>query len=359
MSDMMSDLRAFELRKKDTGRKVKLLTYGEISDRYTFICFDDNLICNDCPQTLLTLKAEKLRADKGLDNKRSNMPFDFLDYLYMEQKKDSETHHRVNFQRKDRCNINIDLTLKQEEWLKKSVADKEDTANYLCEKYKALLAEHKKITLLPFAFYLPDDWIQKHEDPHTQIFSHDALKTSLEELQRRFDEMTKKLKQQAKYDPACAYTRLILIDENFKPFYLVNFFFNVDDLNAHFAEDIWFEWLATSGSPDKEKEMAVFYAFDDEHKPHRSEVRGLMFHVPEAGITSLYDAQGDNAWKILLTADEYNSPEPLKNDRKRHEQFFRLQAQKYNTIPGSRAKVFSDNFTYSPSGKRKKAEGQK
>lgn len=358
MPDMMSDLRAFNLRKKDTGRKVKLLTYGEISDRYTFICFDDNLIRNDHPKTLLILKAEKLRADKGLE--RSNIPFDFLDYLYMEQKKDCETYHRANFPLKDYCRINIDLTLKQEEWLKKSVADKEDTASYLCEKYKALLAEHKKITLLPFAFYLPDDWIQKHEDPHTKLFSHDALKTSLEELQRRFDEMTKKLKQQAKYDPACAYTRLILIDENFKPFYLVNFFFKVDDLNAHFAEDIWFEWLATRGSPDKEKEMAVFYVFDDEHKPDRREVRGLMFHVPEAGITSLYNAQGNDVSKfLLLKAEEYNSPEPLKNDRKRHEQFFCLQAQKYNTIPGSRAKVFSDNFTYSPSGKRKKTEGQK
>ncbi|WP_148244426.1 hypothetical protein [Enterobacter asburiae] len=349
MSDMMSDLRAFELRKKDTGRKVKLLTYGEISDRYTFICFDENVIRNDQPQTSLT------RNSAG----KNKVPIDFLDYLYTEQKIRYEGRQRINYRNRDLCKINVGMTIAQEEWLKKSVADKEDTASYLCEKYKSLLAEHKKITLLPFAFYLPDDWIQKHEDPHTQIFSHDALKTSLEELQRRFDEMTKRLKQQAKYDPACAYTRLIVIDEKFKPFYLVNFFFSVDDLNAHFAEDIWFEWLATSSSSKKEKELAVFYAFDDEYKPDRNDVEGLMFHVPEAGIISLYNAQGDNAWKILLTTNQYSSPEPLKNDRKRHEQFFRLQAQKYNTIPGSRAKVFSDNFTYSPSGKRKKTEGQK
>lgn len=349
MSDMMSDLRAFELRKKDTGRKVKLLTYGEISDRYTFICFDENVIRNDQPQTSLT------RNSAG----KNNIPFDFLDYLYTEQKIRYEGRQRINYRNRDLCKINVCMTIAQEEWLKKSVADKEDTASYLCEKYAALLAEHKKITLLPFAFYLPDDWIQKHEDPRTERFSHDALAKSLEELQRRFDEMTKKLKQQAKYDPACAYTRLIIIDEKFKPFYLVNFFFRVDDLNAHFAEDIWFEWLATSSSANKEKELAVFYAFNDEHKPDRNDVAGLMFHAPEAGVTSLYDAQGDNALKIILTTDAYDTPEPLKNDRKRHEQFFRLQAQKYNTIPGSRAKVFSDNFTYSPSGKRKKTEGKK
>ncbi|HEM8022685.1 TPA: hypothetical protein U2M00_005126 [Enterobacter ludwigii] len=349
MSDMMDDLRAFRLRKKDTGRKVSLLTYGEIIASYTFICFDEKVIGNQQPQTLLNRNSVE----------KNKIPFDFLDYLYTEQKASRVGHQRGRLREKERCEINVGMTVEQEEWLKKSVAEKEDAATYLCDKYKALLAEHKKVTLLPFAFYLPDDWIQKNEEPRTKIFSHNALKISLEELQRRFDVMIKKLKQQSKYDPACAYSRLILIDENFKPFYLVNFFFSVDDLNAHFAEDIWHEWLATSSSSNKENEQAVFYAFDDEHKPDRNDVRGLVFHVPEGGINSLYDAQGNDALKILFTNDEYNSPEPLKATRKRHEQFFRLQAQKYNTIPGSRAKVFSDNFTYSSSGKRKKAETQK
>lgn len=350
MSDMMSDLRVFRLRKKDTGRKVELLTYGEISERYTFICFDENVISNAPPQTILT------RNSAG----KVKVPFDFLTHLYSEQRMcHGGGYQRINYRDRDLCKINVGMTTAQEEWLKKSVADKEETASYLCEKYKLLLDEHKKITLLPFAFYLPDDWVEEHEVPYTGTFSPDALKTSLQELQRRFDEMIKKLKQQAKYYPACAYTRLIIIEENFKPFYLVNFFFKVDDLNAHFAEDIWFEWLDTSNSSDKEKEQAVLYAFDDEHKPDRNDVRGLMFHAPEGGIISLYDAQGDYARKILLTTDEYSNPEPLKTDRKRHEQFFRLQAQKYNTIPGSRAKVFSDNFTYAISGKRKKTEGKK
>ncbi|MGQ3660722.1 hypothetical protein [Citrobacter braakii] len=350
MSDMMSDLRAFRLRKKDTARKVELLTYGEISERYTFICFDENVISNDQPQTILT------RNSAGKDK----VPFDFLDHLYSEQKMCHEGGcQRINYRDRDLCKINVGMTIAQEEWLKKSVSDKEEAASYLCEKYKLLLDEYKQITLLPFAFYLPDDWIEKHEDPRTGTFSLDAIKTSLLELQRRFDEMIKKLKQQAKYDPACAYTRLIIIDEKFKPFYLVNFFFNVDDLNAHFAEDIWFEWLATSSTSDKEKEQAVFYAFDDEHKPDRNDVEGLVFHPPEKGITSLYDTSNERILKIILKQRKNRSPEPLKNPRKRHEQFFRLQAQKYNTIPGSRAKVFSDNFTYAPSGKRKKTDSKK
>ncbi|HDR2619485.1 TPA: hypothetical protein QCI71_000316 [Enterobacter chuandaensis] len=350
MSDMMSDLRVFRLRKKDTGCKVKLLTYSEISERYSFICFDENVISNDHPQTILT------RNSAG----KVKVPFDFLDHLYSEQKMYHEGgRQRINYRDRDLCKINVGMTIAQEEWLKKSVADKEETASYLCEKYKVLLDEHKQITLLPFAFYLPDDWIEKHEDPRTGTFSLDAIKTSLLELQRRFDEMIKKLKQQAKYDPACAYTRLIIIDEKFKPFYLVNFFFNTDELSAYFTEDIWFEWLATSSTSDKEKEQAVFYVFDDDHKPDRNDVAGLVFHTPEKGIISLYNTSNERIIKKILTQRKNRRPEPLKTPRKRHEHFFHLQAQKYNTIPGSRAKVFSDNFTYAPSGKRKKTDSKK
>ncbi|MFJ5406356.1 hypothetical protein [Pectobacterium punjabense] len=337
MADMMDDLRVFKLRLKDTGRKVHLLTYRDISQLYSFICFDENI----------RFPAKQRRTPSA----GNNIPFDFLDDIYHRQRTNyGDSNVRVRYDKRNDYEIDVCLTSAQKDWLKKSVAEKEETEKYLCDKYDELLKKHKKITLLPFAFYLPDDWVEEHENNNSMKFSLNAIEVSLEELKRRFDKMIKTLKSRSEYDPACAYTRLIFIDEKFRPFYLVNFFFHGDDINNFFAEDIWSEWLNTRDSKNKENERAVLYAFDSEHKPCRDAVKGLYFSRPDEGVISKYDTSDIVDYIINLNITQ---PNLIKNNRKAHEDFFRIQAQRYNSIPDSRAKTFSDNFTYTPSTKKK------
>lgn len=340
MTDMMDDLRVFKLRTKDTGRKVHLLTYGDISQLYSFICFDEKI----------RFSVEQSR----IPSEGNNIPFDFLDNIYhMQRTNYGDMNRRVRYDKRNDYEIDVRLTHAQQDWLKESVAEKEETEKYLRDKYDALLKKYKKITLLPFAFYLPDDWIQEHENRKSMKFSFNAIEVSLEELKRRFDKMIKTLKSCSEYEPACAYTRLIFIDEKFRPFYFVNFFFRDDDINNFFAENIWSEWLNTRDSKNKENERAVLYAFDSEHKPCGDAVKGLYFNRPSEDIISEYDTSDITNYISNLNIAK---PNLIKNNRKAHEHFFHLQAKKYNSIPGSRAKTFSDNFTYTLSAKKKKKD---
>ncbi|TKY80865.1 hypothetical protein EDI29_18545 [Pectobacterium polonicum] len=337
MTDMMDDLRVFKLRSKDTGRKVHLLTYGDISRCYSFICFDEKVLFS--------------ARWKDVFSKGDNIPFDLLDDIYYKQRThDGKRNIRLRYDERNDHEINVLLTYAQECWVKESVAQKEETEKYLCDKYDTLLKKHKKITLLPFAFYLADDWEEQNGVSLSRKFSVNVIKLALEELQERFDKMIKTLKSHSEYEPACAYTRLILLDEQFRPFYLVNFFFRGDDISDFFAKDIWEEWLNTRCSRNKENERATLYAFEHEHKPCRNDVEGLLFSRPDRSIFSIHDE--DEIIKKLLNFD-INNFGTVKNNRKSHENFFRLQAQKYNAIPGSRAKTFSDNFTYTLSAKKK------
>ncbi len=345
MTDMMDDLRVFKLRTKDTGRKVHLLTYGDISQLYSFICFDEKIRFS-----------VKQSRNPSAEN---TIPFDFLDDIYhMQRTNYGDMIRRARYDKRNDYEIDVRLTHAQQDWLKESVAQKEETEKYLCDQYDELLKKYKKITLLPFAFYLPDDWIQEHGNRNSMKFSFNAIRASLAELKRRFDKMIKTLKSRSEYEPACAYARLIFLDEKFRPFYLVNFFFRGDDLNSFFAKNIWHEWLKTRCfNHDSENESAVFYCFERTLNPAREDVRGLRYGRPEEGISSLYtewDSYDEDIMNIV--PDPYRKRHVrLKNNRKGHESFFRFQAQKYNPIPGVRAKTLSDNFTYtlSISGKKK------
>lgn len=337
--DMMKDFRIFKLRRQDVGYdKGKDVYYGDISKKYTLIDFNSSEIPGEI------------------------IPSNLLDEIYDLQYNPPSFPRRgePDYHNRDRNKIMISLSSEQRGRrienlrgrLLKSISDKENVEKELNEHYKTLTAQHKQISLLSFAFYLSDEWIRQHEEIEYES-PLDALKTSSRELKRRFDKIIKTMKSNSAYAPACSYSRLILADEHFRPFYLVNFFFKEGVLNDFFAHDIWHHWMESRpGNENEDEQHGCFYFFDEGHKPKSEDVPGLVMRMPGYFIQH-FESDADVASdKLSDLIGEYipkfkrSKSEILTNDSNGHKSFFHLQAMRYNILNGSRSISSSDDFTY-------------
>lgn len=351
--DMMKDFIAFNLRKEDYGYEAKLKYYGDISERYTLI-------------DLNTSGA----SDKSVS--LSNL----LDDIYDLQLNPPSFPRRTNpdCRYRNQTRISVSLSIEQSnrrskylrERLVKSIKDKEDIEQSLNEHYRGLTSQHGKLSLLPFAFYLSDGWVKQHEDLEEKS-PLEALKLSNEELKRRFDKIIKTIKSNKRYTPVRGYSRLVLVDEDYRPFYLVNFFLEGIELNDLLISDIWEQWLKSRPDNEREDEQhGCFYFFESQHKPHAEDVPGLIMRSPGHSIRHF-----ENEGGILI--DEFSSlvgsyvssfkkriVKALANTPKGHQAFFQLQAMRFNTLGNIRAISFSDDLTYrTAKEKKEKADKRK
>lgn len=351
--DMMKDFSAFNLRKEDYAYEAKLKYYGDISERYTLIDLNPSG-----------------SSDKSVS--LSNL----LDDIYDLQFNPPSFPRRGNpdCRYRDRTKISVSLSIEQSnlrskylrERLIKSIKDKEDIEQYLNEHYQRLTSQHGKLTLLPFAFYLSDGWVEQHEDLEKKS-PLEALKLSTEELKRRFDKIIKTIKSNKKYTPSRGYSRLILVDEDYRPFYLVNLFLEGEDLNHLLVSDIWEQWLDSRPNNENEDEQhGCFYYFESRYKPRADDAPGLIMSSPGHSIRHF-----ENERDILI--DEFPSlvgtyipsfkkhiVKTLTNTPKGHKAFFQLQAMRFNTLGNIRAISSSDDLTYlTAKEKKEKSEKQK
>lgn len=349
--DMMKDFIAFNLRKEDYGYEAKLKYYGDISERYTLIDLNSS----------------------GTSDKSVSLS-NLLDDIYDLQLNPPSFPRRgnPNYRYRDQTEILVSLSIEQSngrskylrERLVKSIKDKEDTEQSLNEHYQRLTSQHGSLSLLPFAFYLSYEWVEQHKNLEKKS-PQEALKLSTEELKRRFDKIIKKMKSNKRYTPVCGYSRLILVDEDFRPFYLVNFFFEGGDLNHLLISDIWNQWLESRPTNEMEDEQCgCFYYFESQHKPCSNDVPGLVMRSPgnkirhfenEGGILSdefpiLFANYIPRFKKLIVKA--------LTNTPKGHKAFFQLQAMRFNTLGNIRAISFSDDLTYR-TAKEKKEKSEK
>lgn len=341
--DMFKDFRAFNLRKKDVGYEKKLKYYGDISERYTFIEIN-------------------ISAPEPLSN--------LLDDIYYRQCNNFSFLQKCepDYLKRDGELIMLDLSPEQNnnriknlsDRLKSSINEKEEAEKYLIEKYTGVLSEHKKISLFPFAFYLSDEWLECHEEYDSKL-SFEALKLSLEELKRRFDSTVKTMKSNIEYSHACAYIRVILLDELYRPFYFVIFFFKGDEWGGEYPKEIWNQWLESADKGERiSDQLGVFYPFDEKHIPEMKHCCGLMISKPDDGIQSEYlpiDTYRRHMDKIM--GRRYcEKTGPLKNNKSGHLAFFHFLARRINKIYPNKALVFSGDFTYL-TNKEKKEQASK
>lgn len=336
--DMFKDFRAFNLRKQDIGYETKLKYYGDISQRYTFIDLDFS-----DPEPFSNL----------------------LDDIYYRQYKSYSLLQRGEPDYSRRYGELITLNLSPEQSnkrvtnlavrLKASINEKEDAEGYLVERYLNVLAEHKKISLFPFAFYLSDEWIERHEE-NDYRFSFESFQVSLDELKRRFDTMIKIMKSNSVYTHACAYIRVILVDELYRPYYFVIFFFKGDEWGDDYPKEIWHQWLnsAERGARDSDQ-LGAFYPFNEKHIPEREQRHGLMVLNPGNGIKSEYKPV-DVEISFLDRMKGKVCPEKtslLKDNKSGHLAFFHFLARRINKIHPNKALVFSGDFTYLTNKKKR------
>lgn len=329
--DMMKDFRAFNLRKQDIGYETKLKYYGDISERYTFIEL----------------------------NSSDPEPFsNLLDEIYCRQYNSHFLHQRGEPDYSRRYGELITLNLSPEQSnkrianladrLKTSINEKEDAEKYLVEKYLSVLSEHKKISLFSFAFYLSDEWVERHEKSDYR-FSFESFQVSLDELKRRFDTMIKIMKSNSEYTHACAYIRVILLDELCRPYYFVIFFFKGDEWGDYFPKEIWYQWLnsAERGARDSDQ-LGAFYPFNEKHIPEREKRHGLMVFNPGDGIKSEYDPVDVEINFLDEIKGRVCSEKTslLKDNKSGHLAFFHFLARRINKIHPNKALVFSGDFTY-------------
>lgn len=344
--DMIKDFRAFNLRKQDVAYDSEIEYYGDISERYTFIDFSSS-------------ETEPL----------SNL----LNDIYHEQYKHLNwLHHDVrgpDYSQRDSELINLDLSIEQKNSriinvtsrLKESIKEKEEALEYLTEKYSSILSEHKKITLLPFAFYLSDEWVERYEEKD-DFFSFESLNISLEELRRRFDVMTKIMKSNSEYKSACAYIRAIVLDELYRPFYFVVFFFKGDNLGSEMPKKIWYQWLDSGGRGERDcDQRGVFYPFDIKHSPKTEDLYGLIINKPENGIRSEYEPKDlyRNFMDKIMGSRYAEKIILLKNNKSGHLAFLRFLARRINRIHPNKALVFSNDFTYLTNKEKKELSNKR
>ena len=207
--------------------------------------------------------------------------------------------------------------------------------------------------MLTLSFYLPLDKGEKMRN--IRIKKDDSrFRLQLAELERRFTLMRKRINADPLYKAACGYSRVILINARFEPFYLVNFFFKKHPdsrVDSFVSLDIYRKWVQSGKKENKSGEQVGYYCFKDASRPPVPENSGLFIRRPDR-VTDV----GQFSDPISLVLSEERK---FENNRKDYLAFFRLQAQIYNVIPGARTLTCSDNFTYINAAEKKRRKAKK
>ncbi|AJJ07428.1 hypothetical protein [Yersinia pseudotuberculosis] len=323
---MWDDFRVFDLRREDWVYEKPEQRWGEITQRYRFVSFS----------------GKKLPCRM----------FDLLNDLYRNQAmSDDKEFLKVRTHFAHDKNIDSDrISHELKKMLISAIADKEQAQAYLSSHYNRVAKKHGQPEILTFAFHLPDNW---HPEDEVQINSkfEDAKRLILEldELKRRFTTLKKKITSDRLYTAASGYSRLIVLSQKFEPFYVVNFFFKKNKqsrIDGNIPLDIYDKWIESGEKKYRRNEKVKYFRLRNAARPDLRNNDRLFIFSPEDITGNIHI---DNLIETIISDDI-----SIKNVRKEHINFFRIQAQIYNSIPRVRTLTSSDDFTYLNAEVRKK-----
>lgn len=327
------DFLAFDLRREDRAYKKPLKKWGEIFDQYRFTQFSGKKL----PCELLDLLNEMYKEQATSGNK------DFV-------------RHHSRFRAETTIESDL-ISRKMKKALIEAISDKEQALTYLTTHYSKMDKKSRPIEMITFAFHLPDNWHQE-EKMQRNAKKHEHFIPALNELKKRFTSLKKKIISDRLYTAACGYSRLILINEQSEPFYVVNFFFSKKKqsiIDGNIPLDIYDKWISTGEKTHRYHERVCYYIFKNASRPLR-ESDDRLFVLSSQAMPGAWKVNDRVVSSFLINT----SPDfPDENNRKGYLALLRLQAQIYNTIPGVRSLSNSSDFTYLNAVERKKRKSKK
>ena len=343
MAGLKDDFRVFDLRREDLAYERSDQKWGDISHQYFFVGFER-----------MEDDEQSSKSEKRLSRFRM---FDLLDKLYLNQAtSDGREFRRPKVKLRDSRPIESELIEKKwKDTLEKAISEKEKALSYLSESFIRILKKHRQVEMLTLSFHLPFD---ERDGQLSQNISREKddsrFRLQLSELERRFSFLRKRIIADPLYKAACGYSRVILINARFEPFYLVNFFFKKHPdsrIDGLVSSNIYKKWLQSGKKENKSGELVEYYCLKDASRPYVPDESGLLIPRPDR-VTDV----GQFSDPITLVSSE----EPrFENNRKGYLAFFRLQAQIYNVIPGARTLTCSDDFTYINAAEKKRRKAKK
>ncbi|MDV2901528.1 hypothetical protein R0H17_07785 [Phytobacter diazotrophicus] len=339
MAGLKDDFRVFDLRREDLAYERPNQKWGDISLQYFFAGFER------LEDDALSGKNEKSLA-------RFRM-FDLLDQLYRSQAtSDGREFRRLNMEIRDYQPIRSEqIDKKWKDVLVKAISEKEKALSYLSESYRSVVKKHRQVEMLTLGFYLPFD---EGEGNIRRIKDDTHFRLQLGELERRFTLLRKRIIADPLYKSACGYSRVILINARFEPFYLVNFFFkkNPDSLvDGLVSSDIYSKWVKSGKQEYSSYEQVDYYRLNGASLLYEPKTSRLFVRRPERIVdVGQFPVSVSSVSSKKITFD---------NNHKGYLALFRLQAQIYNVIPGTRTLTCSDDFTYINSAEKKRRKAKK
>lgn len=316
MSSMWDDFLDFDLRREDFVYQRPERTWGYLYNKYSFISF-------------LGEKLEK-RCD-----------------LIKHMAQQNGMNPVVNKSWRHRKNKHINAEWIPGKYITKltcAIKEKEKLKSYLERHYEKITKEHGKVEMITLSFHLPEMMrpSRRKFDAKFQL----ALKT----LKEKFDKLKKQIQSDRFYTQFCGYSKLILLTEKCEPFYLVNFFVKckkgVDIDSDNIACHISYLWRLGESTHKRDHWELFFYPLGESNLPFDDNIKltvvkptGLsgVVHEPCSEDKDILDV-------IFEPADDKRAS--LPNNRRGCFEFFLIQAQQYNVIPGIRACSTSTNLTY-------------
>ncbi|MFJ5375902.1 hypothetical protein ACIPSX_00890 [Pectobacterium sp. CHL-2024] len=330
---MWDDFRVFDLRREDRAYEKPQKNWGEVDAQYSFFLFS----------------GKKLPCEIH----------DLLTLMYKEQavsgnREFAKPHARF----RDKKEIKSEqITNKNKKLLASSINFKEQALTYLTTHYHEMDKKSRPIEMLTIAFCLPDNW-QGEEKIRAKVKQYELFPQALNELRRRFTILKKKIISDRLYAVACGYSRLILINDKFEPYYLVNFFFrkNKDNIvDGNIPLDIYDKWIDSGEKKNRQHERVYYCLFENASRPEIESNDRLFVLSSQAFLESCRAVPDDIT--LILTKNTNGFSEG--NNRKGYLRFIRLQSQIYNAIPGVRSLSSSTEFTYLNAEKREKRKLKK
>ncbi|HDE1979592.1 TPA: hypothetical protein PCF53_002259 [Klebsiella quasipneumoniae] len=343
MTSLWDDFRVFGLRREDLAYESPCQKWIDISRRYFFVGFKP-------------IKSDELPRKNDKASPRFIM-FDLLDKLYRSQAtSDGREFRRPNLKLRDSQPIRSERI--DEEWidvLGKGIFEKEKALSYLCESYRNVVKKHRKVEMLTMTFHLPPEASEAQSAQNFRNETDDSrFRLQLAVLERRFTLLRKRINADPLYKAACGYSRMILINAKFEPYYLVNFFFKkhpVSPIDSLVPINIYKKWIRAVGDEPRINSRVKYYCLYGASRPYVTDDSWLLVRKPER-MTDV--GQFSDPVSLVVLEDK-----KFDNNRKGYLALFRLQAQIYNVIPRARTLTCSDDLTYINLAEKKRRKVKK
>ena len=218
-SNIFQDISILNIRKIDETYPCKEINYRDLSNSYSFLCFD---------KASSSVSERDVTARRILSkNEISGQPVDLLRIL-------SERGTNIDMH-SDGTNIfykGVEVSFKRE--MLPILNLKERVYEQLVQKYEEIKADEKgEITILPISFYC--------QSASTELGD---IVTAFSIMNRAFNLTMSKLNQRTMGRRIISYKRLSMLNENFEPFIHVLFYIRDGGVSESFVAEILAVWAS-------------------------------------------------------------------------------------------------------------------